>query len=144
MTSKARNNKAFTIMEILLVIIIVSVIAVFGLPNYTKSLERTYEREAVEKLRLIHAAQQLYFFDNNKYFPNTGATVYVSAINTNLNLDLMESGMNYNCQGLASDTTFTCSAVRGTSFTVSVDQKILSDTNPCCGAGTCPTLPNCS
>lgn len=148
MTSKATNNKAFTIMEIMVVIIIVSIIVIFGLPNYNKSLERTHEREATEKLRLIHAAQQLYFVDNNDTFwpPNgwSGGTT-VSHVNRNLNLDLMQSGMIYSCSAWVSDTTFTCSATRGSPavvFTVSVNQDILNDTsNPYCSSGTCPTLP---
>ena len=152
LTCKTMNNKAFTIMEILVVIIIVSVIAIFGLPNYNRSLERAYEREAIEKLKLIHAAQQLYFVGNdNTYWPPNGwiGGTTATKININLHLELMESGMIYACTVTGNNATFSCAADRGPTavFTVSVDQTILSDTagieNPCCGAGACPTLPNC-
>jgi len=134
-------NKAFTLVELGLVVIIVTVLATIALPRFTTALERGYEADAVNQLRSIHAAQRIYRSRAKTYWPNPAAgTQNVAAINTNLGLSVIENGFAITCT--EGNTTFFCQAVRttGGAYTVGVDENSLGANNPCCEAGTCPTI----
>lgn len=132
-----RSPKAFTIMEILIVVIIVGVIAAFAIPNYGRSVAQTHLQDAVMQLSAIRTANQVYYARTGAYWPPSGSN-NVSAINSNLSLNIIENGMTYTCTGTG--TTFNCTAVTtgGSSFTTTVTQAPLSTTNPQCTAGSCP------
>ena len=125
----SRNN-AFTLIELMIVIVVLGIMAAFAIPNFTKSLDRAYARDARNNLMAIHAAQQIYHAQNGTYWPAGGDLV---AINNGLRLNVIANGVTYTCDGGGS-LSFTCSAVRG-SLSVTVDQNPLSSTNP-----TCPTV----
>lgn len=131
--------RAFTIMEIMVVIVILGAIAGFAIPNYTKSVEQAYERDAIMQLSAIHATNQIYFAKTGAYWPPNGSAYDVNSINSNLNLNIIENGMTYSCTG-TNGTTFTCTAVRSgaAAFTVTVTEAALTATNPDCTSGACP------
>ena len=133
--NKPRLKTAFTIMEIMVVVIILGVIAGFAIPNFSKSIERTHMTDAINQLQAIHSADQIYFARTRAYWPAT-AVNDVTAINTALSTNIIENGMAYNCSG--DGTSFTCTATRtGSTFVVTVTEAPLSDTNPAC-TGACP------
>ena len=131
--------KAFTLMEIMIVVIIMGIMAAFAIPNYGKSVAQTYLQDAIIQLSAIRTANQVYFARTSSYWPNSGETHGVDEINTALSLNLIENGLKYNCAAGA-PATYSCTATRlGTStFTVTITQAALSDTNPACTAGSCP------
>lgn len=138
-----RSIDAFTLTELIITVVIVGVIAGFAVPNYRKSVERTYYQDAVMQLRSIHAANKLYAArdDDGDYWPPAN-NQDVTTINNNLSLNIMGNGMTYTC-GIGAGpagSTFTCTAVRfpGSAFTVTVTQADLSAANPACTAGSCP------
>lgn len=55
-----RNTSAFTIMELMVVIIIIGMICAFAIPNYRKSQQLNYERQAIQALALIRESRKLY------------------------------------------------------------------------------------
>jgi prepilin-type N-terminal cleavage/methylation domain-containing protein len=125
------TKKAFTIMEIMTVVIIVGVIAVFAIPNFRKTMSNSYQQDAITQLTSIHAAEEIYRAQNNgQYWPLSASTYTLSDINTNLGLGILANGMTYTCSGNASGTTYTCNATRASgALNVQVTQAALSTTS---------------
>lgn len=142
-------QKAFTIMEILIVVIIVGVIAAFAIPNYGRSVAQSHYQDAVMQLSAIRNANQIYFARTSSYWPTATyvGTRNVSDINSNLSLNIIENSMIYTCDAYVSPTTFTCTArPPDGSFTVTVTEAPLATSTPpagtdnprCTPLGTCP------
>ena len=132
--------RAFTLTELMIVVVIVGVIAGFAIPNYTRAVERAHLRDAVVQLTTVHAANQIYRAENEKYWPLVSGQD-LAAINAALSLSIIANGMTYTCGGVLAGTSFTCTAVRdppAASFTVTVTEAPVSSSNPSCTAGACP------
>ena len=123
------RKKAFTMMEIMTVVTIVGVIAVFAIPNFTKTMETSYEQDGITQLRAIHAASDIYKAQNGTYWPGDGSTYALTDINSNLGLSIMGNGMTYSCTGVAGGGSYSCTATRA-SCTITVTQLALSTTTP--------------
>ncbi len=124
----------FTMLELMVVVVIIAVIAGFAIPNYQRAVERSYLRTATANLQALHSVQQIYRTQNGNYW----GTGDVAAINTNLGLNIIESGMTYT--STAGGANFTVTAVRwgpAATFTVTVTDTALSGANPAC-SGSCP------
>lgn len=130
-------------MEIMVVMIITTIVAAFALPNYSKSIRKGYERNAISAIQSVHTMASLY--DQRNGSPLIPATGDVADINSNFNLNIIESGMtiSYNSNG----TTFTITAtITGGGVplpTLLADNAPLGDDNPCCSAGSCLVVPDC-
>ncbi|MCM8827542.1 MAG: prepilin-type N-terminal cleavage/methylation domain-containing protein [Candidatus Omnitrophica bacterium] len=83
-----KKNKAFSLLELLLVVILVSIIATFILPNYWGVHRRTLEKEAKALLKLIQAAERTRQFE----LGNFTACSDTANCNTVLNLNLPTGG----------------------------------------------------
>ncbi len=126
------SKGAFTLIELMVVLVIVSVVATFAIPNYTKSVERSHRKDAESNLMVIHAAQQMYAARNDNAYWGTGNLV---AINSNLGINVLANGMTYACAAPGvSPPTFSCSAMRS-GWTLTITS---ASTTPACTAGTCP------
>ena len=129
-----KANKAFSLMELMVVVTIVGVVAAFGIPNYQRSVNISTAKDAISNLKLIAAAQQLYLARNGFYYPQAGGPMDVFQINTNLHLNILaQQGIVYTCTAGAPQ----CSAAT-TGWTYSVT---LPTTLPVCTAGACPYTP---
>ncbi len=130
----------FSLVEMIIAVIIVGVIAAFAIPKYTKYIGRTYSDDAFNQLTAIHNANNEYYLKSKpkSYWPGSAGSYNVTAINTNLGLNVIENGMTYSCSGTTS--TFTCTAVRSASnpFTITITEAPVSTTNPSCTSGACP------
>ncbi len=134
---KLLSLSGFTLMEIIVTVIIVGVIASFAIPNYSRTINQTRAQDAIIQLSAIRSANQLYFAKTGTYWPTVAGSNLVSAINSALNLNIIQNGMVYDCQG--NGTTFTCTAINTSpAFTITVNQAPLEDlANPIC-TGHCP------
>lgn len=80
-----RNQRGFTLMELMVVIVIVAILAAVAVPlyiNYVRDAQRTEARGAIGA---IITAQQVFRQQNGRYAANL----------TELNVDLTESEMNW-------------------------------------------------
>ena len=125
------SNKGFTLIELLVVFIIISILAGLAIPNFTRTRERAFDKEAQIALRLIQAAERVYSSKYGTY----RASVDTTTTNTNLQLDLASTAWNFSVPA-ASSTSFTGNATRtdnSRSWIISEDTTI----EPTC-SGTCP------
>jgi prepilin-type N-terminal cleavage/methylation domain-containing protein len=147
---------AFTLMELLIVVVVLGMIAGFAIPNYTKAVERAYERDGVNNLILLSGAEEAYKARNGDYWPGfTGACGggncgIAGGLNTDLKLNIVENGMSYVCARSAGVRTYGCTAIRqgGNGFSLYLDSTMAPDPPnvPCCDRGSgiaCPTLAIC-
>ena len=136
-----KNRKAFTLLEIMVVIIIIGAIAGFAIPNYTKTIERAHLRDAIMQLEAIHAANNLYRSRTGSYWPVPVADFDLASINDNLGVNIIGNGMDYFCRGAGDGSAFLCWADRQLdapkNFHVQVTNLTLDETNPLCTAN-CP------
>jgi prepilin-type N-terminal cleavage/methylation domain-containing protein len=76
--SRIRTRKGFTLVELAVVIVIIGVLAAFGVPRFLQSVEKSKASEAFNYLSAIQSAQERYIAQNGVY-----ATT-VSALDINL------------------------------------------------------------
>ena len=60
-------KRAFTLLELLIVVVIISILAGIAVPNYMRTTEKAKMRDAEGKLNLIYQAQRIYQLDNGIY-----------------------------------------------------------------------------
>lgn len=60
-------KKGFTLIEMLIVVLIIGILAVFAVPQYVNTLERSRYSEAAEHLRSIYSAEHNYALDHGRY-----------------------------------------------------------------------------
>jgi len=61
------NKKAFTLLELLVVVLIIGILAAIALPQYKKAVEKSKMAEAVTVVKSIAQAQQRFYMINNRY-----------------------------------------------------------------------------
>jgi type IV pilus assembly protein PilE len=62
-----KNAKGFTLIEVMIVVAIVAILAAVAVPSYKNSIQKTRRAEAKEALARVAAAQERFFFTNNRY-----------------------------------------------------------------------------
>src|SRR5438309_10709195 len=63
----AKTRKGFTLVELAVVIVIIGVLAAFGVPRFLKSVERSKAAEAFSYLSAVRAAQERYSAQQGTY-----------------------------------------------------------------------------
>lgn len=58
------NKRGFTLIELLVVVLIIGILASVALPQYTKAVEKSRMTEAVNMVRNVVTAQEVYKMAN--------------------------------------------------------------------------------
>ncbi|MFA5155959.1 MAG: type II secretion system protein [Candidatus Omnitrophota bacterium] len=61
-------KKAFTVFEILITMVIISVLGTLAVPAFMRSMEMTYDNNAKADLKLLSSAEKTYYIDMNSYY----------------------------------------------------------------------------
>lgn len=70
---KSLNNKGFTLVELLAVLVILAAIMGIAIPSITSSMERTKEKQNEEKKNMLESFAELYVADHkNAIYNNLG------------------------------------------------------------------------
>jgi prepilin-type N-terminal cleavage/methylation domain-containing protein len=67
MLNKAKGQKGFTLVELAIVIVIIGVLASFGVPRFRDAVERSKAGEAMNYLSAIRSAQERYHAREGTY-----------------------------------------------------------------------------
>jgi type IV pilus assembly protein PilA len=67
MVSRMRTHKGFTLVELAVVIVIIGVLAAFGVPRFLKSVEKSKAAEAFAYLSAVRSSQERYLAQNGTY-----------------------------------------------------------------------------
>jgi prepilin-type N-terminal cleavage/methylation domain-containing protein len=135
------NRRGFTLIEIIVVLIIISILSMIAVPNYITNMEQGAAKAAQNNLITIYGAQKNFYLTNTSV-PGTGALPYYCTIstqnttcannltnlNTGLALTITDTNFTYACSDPNSGTdgnngsTFSCTAtnVSNTSFVLTV------------------------
>lgn len=100
---------AFSLIEVLIVVIILAILAGFAIPGYQGARQRALDDEAEAMLRLIRAAERAYELERGAYTA-CGST---AVCNTSLNLDLPVSNAHWGYSVTVAGGIFTGQAAHG-------------------------------
>ena len=83
-------------MELLVVMIILGVLCAVAIPGYMKTVEKRRGELCVENIRMIVAAEKIYYTKNGNIWPNAGSIFpSVTAINSTLEIEIHDNYFSY-------------------------------------------------
>ena len=68
-----RNNKGFTLIELMIVVAIIGILAAIAIPNFMQYQCKSKQSEAKTNLGAIATSEETYMAEYNKYIAGTGA-----------------------------------------------------------------------
>jgi prepilin-type N-terminal cleavage/methylation domain-containing protein len=71
--SRSRTRKGFTLVELAVVIVIIGVLAAFGVPKFLQSVEKSKASEAFNYWSSVQAAQERYIAQNGVYWQTSNS-----------------------------------------------------------------------
>ncbi|MDD5518305.1 MAG: type II secretion system protein [Candidatus Omnitrophota bacterium] len=101
------KNNGFTIIELVLVVVTLTILASIAIPNFLKAKAKTEQREAIANLQLIAAEEKIYYTEYADYLDcscSTSADCAGAAGCNNL-LKLMLNTQNWTYGVVASGST---------------------------------------
>ena len=120
-------KKAFTLMEIMIVIAIIGILVAISLPNYGKMKDASLGKEANLTLKLIQDAEQFYHIEHEAYLSCSNST----AINSGLKLYIPTGSPNWNYTVSVNGDTFVAMAQRSGGNTTYCINQSSEDTYAC-------------
>lgn len=139
---------AFTLLELIIVVVLIGIIAGFAIPNYGKAIQKAHERDMLMQLMALHAANVMYRANAGTYWDTGGgAQTNLATINSTLGINIISSdGTTYSYTGAAGGGSFTADA-DWDAYTLRVNGSAINTSatppNPCCLVGPCLTLGAC-
>ena len=106
-----QKQKGVTLVEIMIAMGILAVIAAIAMPAYRGYIKTSREAEGWNNLAAIKLAQEEYFLENNRYFPDPDGNASTTAANLSAYWSPSESGTNRNFEYTVTSTG------TGTSYT---------------------------
>jgi len=148
-----QNNRGFTLLEVLVVVIVVGMVVGFTAPKFDKTIRAARENTAKNQMEMIHAATILYYARNGEMpsFPDPlqpgfEKTAVLSEINSALGISIIAGDITYQYRKTGNNR-FVLEAfhvIEGSDdFRLAMVQKASSASNPCCSSSTCLSVPNC-
>jgi len=65
------KNSGFNIIELVVVVVIIGILSALAIPQYTKTVERSRQTEALTNLAAIRGAQTRHYLENGNYTNST-------------------------------------------------------------------------
>jgi len=102
-----------TLIEVLIVILVIAILVALALPNFKKSREYAFNKEAKANLKLIQAAERIYYIENAFFMPpGEDQASNSTTINTYLKLTLPSGSDTSNVWNYTTTSQGTANATR--------------------------------
>jgi len=113
-----RNEKGFTLIELMIVIAIIGILAAIAIPQFSAYRKRAYNSAANSDLKTACTAQEAYYVDNATYTTSVGNLTGSYGLYTSANVVISINRANtssYNMQAYHSsgDVTYTVTGPGG-------------------------------
>lgn len=138
---RRRDERGFTFTELMLVVVIVGIIAAFAIPSYEKSFLRAHEKDIVQQMTMVNKANNIFRAHYDKYFSGEKANADIPELNNGLGTMVIAQDAEYNYW--SDGGTGYALRAKYKKFEICGSQRPISDSNPCCSSGNCPTLAAC-
>lgn len=127
----------FTLMELVVVLVIVSILVALAVPAFTLIKERALDKEALAGIKVLRSAERRYYARYGTY--TTGNINDIGTINSLLSTTLNESNWNYRVRyvaphGVSVSARRTVGGTRSWAW----DSEMLTNESPQCTGGGCP------
>ena len=138
------KKQSFSLMEVMVVVIVLAILAGIGIPSYIKTIERTYNKQALSMIKMTLEAEKIYRLEKGKFVSCTtkGGQVSVSNCNTVLRIDLPEDRWEFtvtvNEDGDSGTIRADRKANNGRFFMLDFDKSTSVDASPICRGQYCP------
>ena len=132
-----RNAKGFTLVELLIVILIISILATILIPNFTAFRRRAYDAVVLSYLNDVAKFEEIYIIDYNNYTPSL-SNLYP------LGLKPVPSGVSIAYRTSSEGYCFVAAHPRGTVwFAVTPSNGVYKTTSAASGGAplNCPSPP---
>jgi len=125
---KSKNNKGFTLIELMIVVVIIGILAALAIPRFMRSTTKSKQSEAKQLLKQIYTMQHAYRQEFNSYCLN-GVTASNAAQTAfaRLGVDIGLSA-RYAYVMVAAQNTFTCTATANLDDDATNDVWTIDDT----------------
>jgi type IV pilus assembly protein PilA len=101
-----RNNKGFSLLELLIVVAIILIIATIAIPSLLRSRQAANESAAVANLRTINTAEVTYLSSSGGNYGDLPALVSAGLLDTTFTAGV-KAGYNFSVTAVGSDYTAT-------------------------------------
>jgi prepilin-type N-terminal cleavage/methylation domain-containing protein len=72
---KINNPKGFTLIELMIVVVIISILAAMAIPRFMRASVKAKQSEAKANLKQIYTMEHAYRQEKDSYYPGDGSTV---------------------------------------------------------------------
>jgi type IV pilus assembly protein PilE len=111
--TKKRNEKGFTLIELMIVVVIIGILAALAIPRFMRATTKSKQSEAKQILKQIYTMQHAYRQEYNAYWGNgTTASAAATAGFARIGVDIMTTA-RYTYTMVAAANTFTATATSG-------------------------------
>jgi len=138
------SKRGFTLLELILVVVVVTILATIAVPNYAKSKRKAIAKEAISNLKLIAAAERIYRMENDFYVSSCScsdsATCAAESTGCNALLKLMLNTTNweYSVSGSTTAVTATATYKANSTCTYSIASSDFNADPVKSGGSSCP------
>ena len=114
--TKTRNQKGFTLIELMIVVVIIGILAALAIPRFMRATTKAKQSEAKQVLKQIYTMQHAYRQEYNGYALNgitaSAASAAAQAAFGRIGVDIMATA-RYTYTLVAAAATFTATATSG-------------------------------
>jgi type IV pilus assembly protein PilA len=86
------HRAAFTLIELLIVVVIIGILAAIAIPKFSNSKERAYITSMRSDLRNLATAQESYYYTNDSYSSNIATLNYTTSSGVSIAIPAADSG----------------------------------------------------
>ena len=95
------NEKGFTLVELLAVVLILTLLVLLVWPNISNSVNNKKDDIDNLTLNIIEDATKLYISDNKNYFSKVDGNVYCIALKKLINQDYLKNNIEYDGEDIS-------------------------------------------